>query len=369
MRYLLEGSAEPVFFIGTRAEMIKVKPVILRLRNLGVRTRVVWTGLHGMKTLENLESEGVSTFFLSGQEKDQETIPQVLLWFLKSLFSVLRASISLRMSGERSFPLIVHGDTLSTLLGAIFGKLGKLQVMHIEAAVRSGSLLRPFPEEITRRIVSHLTKVHFAPGKKEFKEASKFRGIKVNTFHNTSRDALYEAVKDICFEQGDYIVVTLHRAELLSSKKVFRETVMTLIQVSETKLIKWFVGNHERAVLRERDLLNLVLDSKIQLCDRVKHEEFVEVFARAKCVVTDSGGLQSECNDLGIPVIVHRSETEYENENDSPCVLTFWDSSVIVDFIETLDSNTYPRGILKEPIAAEIITRIIMEQMDEVSHQ
>ena len=76
--------------------------------------------------------------------------------------------------------------------------------------------------------------------------------------------------------------------------------------------------------------------------------------------------MQSECNDLGIPVIVHRNESEYSNPDKSPCVLTEWDLSRIDEFLSSLSDNTYPRGLHSQIVAAEIIAGRIIEEVNQV---
>jgi hypothetical protein len=84
-------------------------------------------------------------------------------------------------------------------------------------------------------------------------------------------------------------------------------------------------------------------------------------------VITDSGGLQSECNDLGIPVIVHRNETEYSNPDNAPCVLTGWKLSQIDLFLADLLSKELRRGIPIKVVAAGIIVERIKEEAKKVS--
>ncbi len=365
-QFMTRNPKFPIFFIGTRAELIKVEPVLTRLSQSGTAVNVLWAGLHSNRALDLSGFESKNSYFLSQSSQDKESIFKVFLWFISSLTRVTICGLALRVSKNRPPIVIVHGDTLCTLMGSLFAKVSGSKLMHVEAGVRSGSLWRPFPEEISRRIVSRLTDVHFAPGDREALNLKSHRGEVINTFHNTSRDALYDTTQSLEFGDGGYLVVTLHRTELLSNKKQFSEIVEKVIALSQMYPVKWFVGNHERASLAGIGILDRVLKSEVELCERRKHEEFIKVFSRAHCVITDSGGLQSECNDLGIPVIVHRNETEYSNSENSPCVLTKWDVNKIDEFLSSLSENTYPRGMRSEVVAAEIISGRIIEEVKQV---
>ncbi len=329
----------------------------------GVSISVLWANLHSDASIEKSYTQNAHFFPLSKSSKDKDSIFSALIWFGLNLIKIVSCGLSVRISKNKPSIVIVHGDTLCTLLGSVFAKAAGAMLMHIEAGVRSGSLSRPFPEEISRRMVSRLTNVHFAPGDRETMNLERHRGEIINTLHNTSRDALFEKSKFMNFGDDGYLVVTLHRNELISNKKRFSEIAEKIIELSESFQIKWFVGNHERASLRGIGYLDRVMTSRIELCERIKHEDFIKVFSRAQCVITDSGGLQSECNDLGIPVIVHRKESEYTNPDESPCELTKWSLTRIDVFLASLKENSYPRGVSSQTFAAKIIACRIIEEV------
>jgi UDP-N-acetylglucosamine 2-epimerase (non-hydrolysing) len=366
-KFVTRSPKAPLFFIGTRAELIKVMPVVTRLDKSGVKVSILWAGLHSDAFLSKHNSGNIifQSLFRSGKDKD--SISKVLIWFILTLGKILMCGIYVRRSRKKPSTVIVHGDTLCTILGGLLAKACGAKLMHIEAGVRSGNYLRPFPEEISRRFVSQLTNVHFAPGITETLNLKNYRGEIINTFHNTSRDALLDNISNLAFENHRFILVTLHRTELLSNKKKFSEITEKLIELSKSFQVKWFVGNHERVALKGIKYIDKVLDSKIELCGRTGHAEFVKILVHAHCVITDSGGLQSECNDLGIPVIVHRKETEYSNPENSPWVLTGWKLSEIDLFLATLGRNKVPRGVPLNVLAADITAERIKEETEGVS--
>jgi UDP-N-acetylglucosamine 2-epimerase (non-hydrolysing) len=357
---------DPILFIGTRAELIKTAPVISRLAQEGVKLRIVWVGLHSDSVLLKSKFENVSTFSLSAAKRDKDSILAVLVWFATRLARLFFSGMLARFSRSRSKIVIVHGDTLCTVLGSFFAKTIGAQLFHIEAGVRSGSFLRPFPEEISRRFVSRLTDVHFAPGNQEVFNLSRLQGEIVNTFHNTSRDALYRVIENFSFEDAGYIVVTLHRTELLSRKRQFSEIIEKLIELSKTYDLRWYIGSHERSSIRVLGYEERIRESEIKLYSRTSHQEFIQVVASAHCVITDSGGLQSECNDLGIPVIVHRRESEYSNPDNSPCTLTMWDLENIDHFLSRLKNNVFPRGPRLQVVSGDIIACRIVKEIKKV---
>ena len=71
--------------------------------------------------------------------------------------------------------MIVHGDTISTVMGAYLGKRFGMQIAHIEAGLRSHHLFNPFPEEIDRILVDHISNILFVPGEQGVRNLKKKR--------------------------------------------------------------------------------------------------------------------------------------------------------------------------------------------------
>ena len=89
--------------------------------------------------------------------------------------------------------LLVHGDTMTTVLGSVIGRSMRSSVAHIEGGLRSNDLRHPFPEELNRKVATALSRIHYAPGAWA---ASNLRGGEVvDTGSNTIRDSL-ELVSD-----------------------------------------------------------------------------------------------------------------------------------------------------------------------------
>src|SRR5205085_6074229 len=116
-----------------------------------------------------------------------------------------------------------HGDTMTTVGGALIGRLLGAEVAHIESGLRSFDIFHPFPEELNRRITSRLATLLFAPG--PWAASNLKRGIIVDTGSNTIRDALAMTTKlgesPLEIPSEPYGIVSLHRYELLHDRKLF----------------------------------------------------------------------------------------------------------------------------------------------------
>jgi UDP-N-acetylglucosamine 2-epimerase (non-hydrolysing) len=234
--------------------------------------------------------------------------------------------------------VLVHGDTFTAPLGAVIGHLLGARVGHVEAGMRSGSLTHPFPEEVNRRIAGRIVDLHFAPTEQEAWNLRRRRGAVVTTGANTVVDAVRYA---LARPEGpavelpeEYAVSTLHRFELVRQEDQYREVLEILKEYAEKLPIIYFAGASERERLSQYGLLGLFDGENFRIEDKLSYVRFLPVLARAKFVVTDSGGLQQETGHLGIPCAVHRAYTEVMAGEGERMVLTRLDSGRLRAFLD-----------------------------------
>jgi UDP-N-acetylglucosamine 2-epimerase (non-hydrolysing) len=235
--------------------------------------------------------------------------------------------------------MIVHGDTMTTLFGAVWARMLRLKVGHVEAGMRSFKLFSPFPEEIDRRVVGKLARVHFAPGKVPYENLKKAKGDVLNIGHNTIYDSILLArtMKPATTLENlpdRYGIVSLHRNELLANKKVFIQTLKTLAEYSRRSPLVFL--QHPVTIARAKDLgLESLLSENMIYAPKLDYFSFINLLDGASYAVTDSGGLQEECTYLAKPCLVHRTVTEWKEGLESGIVkLSNFDDAVLRQFLD-----------------------------------
>ena len=155
-----------IFIAGTTAELIKIAPVMKELEKRGLSYQFWSTAQHVDSVQETIDELGVpapSRYLLSTRNHAGVTrVSQVPGWLWKVFTGTFRQFRELKSEAQGGF-VLVHGDTFTTVIGALIGKTMGATVGHIEAGLRSGSIRSPFPEELNRRLVGRLANVHFAP--------------------------------------------------------------------------------------------------------------------------------------------------------------------------------------------------------------
>jgi UDP-N-acetylglucosamine 2-epimerase (non-hydrolysing) len=328
------------FIVGTAAELIKLYPVIRAAMNRGDQVKVVSTGqAHGNFMMQyrefGLPMEILD--YLVPSEGDLKRTAEALRWFLRALFVSRKRARAKMLTGERAVA-VVHGDTLSTLIGAVIARRLGLPVAHIEAGLRSPRLLNPFPEEVTRRWVSRLADYHFAPSAEA--EANLIRarvkGLVVNTHGNTLVDAV-RLVTGGPFEipTGPYAICNVHRFENLNSPERWKISIETaLMAASKLKIIFILHPQTRHRLENDHENMKALEKSGVVLRDRLSFTAFLTLLKGAEFLISDGGSNQEECSYLGKPCLLMREATERHEGLDGPCVLSRFDRKVIKDFIE-----------------------------------
>jgi UDP-N-acetylglucosamine 2-epimerase (non-hydrolysing) len=327
---------------GTTGELIKLAPVLLRLDARGHEYVLATTGQQVLQIPSFLEQFGLRQPDLwlarGAGGRDLRTNRDIPGWASTVLRSFARERRRLRRAlvGGRGHPLVlVHGDTMTTVLGASMGRTLRVAVAHIESGLRSFDLRHPFPEELNRRLASRLAALHFAPGLWATENLT--RHDVVDTGSNTIRDSLALVPDEGHVPEGvpgeNFGVVSLHRYELLASRTTLRETLEVLAKASSrTPLL--FVDHPVTAAAIERfGLDHLFDDERFVRVPRLPFFEFVRVERRSAFVVTDSGGSQEECFYLDRPCLVHRVRTERPEGIGENVVLSGMRTSTLEEFL------------------------------------
>lgn len=205
--------------LGTKAQLIKMAPIMAALHSRGIEYNFIVTGQHRetmTEILNNFSLRQPDARLYEGE--DITGIGDMLIWCVRLLFTARKKIQELFRNDCRGI-VLVHGDTFSTLLGAFLGRRASLKVGHVESGLRSHNLLNPFPEEIVRLLTFRLADYYFCPGNWAMDNLEGYRGTKINTQINTLYDALNRRLNaevsrgDTMEHRGSYAIVTIHRFE------------------------------------------------------------------------------------------------------------------------------------------------------------
>ena len=221
---------------------------------------------------------------------------------------------------ERPNLILVVGDVNSTLACALVGAKLQIPVAHVEAGLRSFN--SAMPEEINRTLTDRLSDLLFTTEQSANKNLLKEGLPKKKIFFvgNVMIDSLKrhlprakksKIIKKLKLKSKKYILLTLHRAEIVDNKENLIKIFNILKLIGQKSLIVWPVHPRTKDRIREADLVNeLKLLSNLIITDALGYLDFLSLEYNARAVLTDSGGVQEETTFLGVPCITLRQETE-----------------------------------------------------------
>lgn len=350
------------FILGTAAELIKTYPLVEYCERHGHSWHVLSTGQSGVNLqlqYQDFALPAHKIISLASSNSDLKNSFEALKWMLKALFvssskikqTVARFAEAVPQPGDYCF---IHGDTLSTLVGAIYARRLALKIVHVEAGMRSGSIFSPFPEEITRRIVTRFAGFHMCPDEQaaqNVRDSGVLHGV-FNTQANTVVDALHLTIANVpvCpLPATPYIVANVHRHENLADLKKLEFIIETLIEARR----RWYpvylvlMPNTKEKLARHPELKSRLENAGIGMMDRLPFGQFLHWMNRAEFVLSDGGSNQQECYFLGKPCLVLRDRTEGREGIGANCVLSKLDRSLVNAFLEN------PMRLASSPVKPE----------------
>ena len=353
---------------GTTGELIKLLPVLVRLRErgspfLGVTTAQQVEQIPSL--LDSFELPQPDLWLARGRRgRDLRTTADIPSWLFQVTrgFAAERGRLKRRLRQGPGRPLVlVHGDTMTTVLGAGMGRLMGVPVAHVEAGMRSFDLRHPFPEELNRRVTSRLAHIHYAPGR--YAADNLHGGIIVDTRSNTIRDSLElcRAGEDLRLDlpEGPFGLVSLHRFELLSNRALLTATLEAL-QRHAARRPMLFIDHPVTAAAIEGFGLDRIFGEGLRRIPRLVFGEFIELERRSAFVVTDSGGSQEETLYMDIPCLIHRQKTEHPEGVGENVVVSGYEIAKLDDFLG--DPGRFRR---RHPLPEQSPSDVIVDDLQE----
>lgn len=261
--------------------------------------------------------------------------------------------------------VVVVGDVTSTMACTIVAKKLNTKVAHVEAGIRSGDMT--MPEEINRIVTDSLSDYFFTTSSLASDNLVK-QGINSeriffvgNTMIDTlikqrSRFSKPEIWDHIGLEEKSYIVLTLHRPANVDGEYKLKELLEEIEKQSRDLNIVFPV--HPRTA---KKLTEIGFKSpKMSFVEPLSYLEFNYLVERAKCVITDSGGITEETTVLGVPCITLRDSTERpETVTVGTNELIGTNPAALAPYMNMLFSGNWKKGNIPELWDGQTSTRII----------
>ncbi|MFN8353576.1 MAG: UDP-N-acetylglucosamine 2-epimerase (non-hydrolyzing) [Spirosomataceae bacterium] len=299
---------------GARPNFMKIAPIIEAIhqaqqQGIAIQYRLIHTGQHYDSKLSDtfFEQLGIPTPHVnleSGSGTQAQQTGNIMVRFEEDLLK------------HPCDVVLVVGDVNSTLACSIVAKKLHVQVVHVEAGIRSRDLT--MPEEINRMVTDAITDQFFTTSEYANENLRK-EGISEHRIHfvgNTMIDTLLKNIPKLrkpdffdekALTEKQYLVLTLHRPANVDEPAKLQALLEELIAHTGDYALVFPVHPRTRKAL---NTIELSRPEKLVLTEPLGYHEFIWLVKNSFAVVTDSGGVQEETTVLGVPCVTLRDNTE-----------------------------------------------------------
>jgi len=301
-----------VTIIGTRPEIIKMAPVVEALDGLRHEHILVHSGQHYDLMMDRVFFKDMKLRAPDRQLELKDQPPHL---------QVARTIQQAASAAKGADMVVVHGDTNTTLAGALLGnKLGK-PVAHVEAGIRSFD--KTMPEEVNRILTDQVSRLLFAPtsiAKVNLENENVRDGVHVvgNSVIDAlvrNREAAAKSSKILArlrLAMGRYALLTFHRAENVDRPEPLRRVLEAMGTFAARFGLGVVFPIHPRTEKRivEFGFEGLRKARGLRVIPPTGYLDMLELERNAALVFTDSGGLQEESCYFQVPCVTLRENTE-----------------------------------------------------------
>ena len=150
-----------LFLTGTRADFGKLKSLILELQDdINFEVNIFVTGMHLLSkygnTFNEIKKSKIKNSYLFINQNKNDSMDNILAKTISGLSDYIKEN--------KPDLIVLHGDRLEALAGAIVGSFNNIRIAHIEGGEVSGTI-----DEVIRHSISKMAHVHFVSNKKAYK--------------------------------------------------------------------------------------------------------------------------------------------------------------------------------------------------------
>lgn len=329
-----------VFLTGTRADYGKLKSLIRVLSgHKDFDVHIFATGMH-------MQAKYGSTY----KEIVKDGFPNIYTYVNQNKNTTMDISLSNTITGFSNYinelmpdAIVVHGDRLEALAGAIVGAFNNIRVFHIEGGEVSGTI-----DESIRHAVSKFSHFHFVSN-----QEAKRRIIQLGEpddhifiFGSPDIDIMYsntlptiETVKEYYNIPFDHFNIVLYHpvtTEISTTSQKARALVNTIVK-SNDNFVVIYPNNDSGSELILQEYHKLTGLKNICIFPSMRFEYFLTLLKNADCLIgNSSSGIRETCI-YGIPTIdLGNRQLGRYNPSHFPHIVHIEEDHLSLDTIESV---------------------------------
>jgi len=295
-----------LFLSGTRADFGKIKSLINLVDELnGFEYKIFVTGMHLLQrygsTFKEIEKSGFKNVHKYINQHIDEPMEMILANTIHGL--------SRYVHENRPDMIVVHGDRVEAMAGAIVGSINNILVAHIEGGERSGTI-----DELIRHSVTKLSHLHLVANKEAKKRVLQMGEAKNSVYVIGSSDidvmksqnlpSIDEVKNYYNIEFDDFHIVMFHpvTTELEEFKVYSKHLVDALLESNENFVVIYPNNDHGSNYILD-EYKRLENNENFKIFPSIKFEAFLVLIEYAKSIIGNSSAGIREAPIYGVPSI------------------------------------------------------------------
>jgi UDP-N-acetylglucosamine 2-epimerase (hydrolysing) len=319
-----------LFLTGTRADFGKLKPLIQSLDAADAfEVAIFITGMHTLSRYgytvdevyrllpEHRLRDGTRSVYVFHNQVVGEPMERVLATTIDGL--------SRYLTEFRPDLIVVHGDRVEALAGAIVGALRNILVAHVEGGEVSGTV-----DELIRHAVTKMSHTHFVANDEASKrllqlgerpETIKIIGSPdIDLMMSPSLPDLSEVKAHYSIPFNDYGVVIFHPVTTdLADTERSAQAIADAVLESGREHVVIYPNNDEGCELIFEAWRAFAGNNRIKLLPSMRVEYFLVMLRGARYLLGNSSAGIRECPVFGVPAI--NVSTRQNGRSNSPCII------------------------------------------------
>ncbi len=297
-----------LFITGTRADFGKLKPLIAKVESSqNFESHIFATGMHMLEkygfTYDEIKKNGFGNIYpyINQMNNTSSDMDIVLSNTVLGIGHFIREN--------RPDLIVVHGDRVEAMAGAIVGALNNILIAHIEGGEVSGTV-----DELMRHAVTKLSHIHFVANEDTKRRLVQMGECEKAIFVIGSPDidvmmskdlpALSEVQKKYAFNFNDYYVFLYHPVTTEVHDLEFKVgAVIEALTVSNLNFVCIYPNNDQGSDVIVEALKMLTNNQRFRVIPSMRFEYFLSLLKYAKGIVGNSSSGIREAPVYGIPTI------------------------------------------------------------------
>jgi len=297
-----------LFITGTRADFGKLKPLIKTVEDSqNFESYIFATGMHMLvkygSTYDEIRKTGFDNIFpyINQSNNTSSDMDIVLSNTLQGIGHYIREI--------RPDLIVVHGDRVEAMAGALVGALNNILVAHIEGGELSGTV-----DELIRHSITKLSHIHFVANEDAKKRLIQMGEYEYSIYIIGSSDIdvmmsndlpdLPEVQKKYEIIFDDYYIFLYHPVTTeIHDLRTNIETIIDTLVASNLNYVCIYPNNDKGSDIIFESLRLLSNNQKFRLIPSMRFEYFLSLLKHTKAIIGNSSAGIREAPVYGIPTI------------------------------------------------------------------